>query len=461
MIKNEKRNNNTIADQLADTLMEPVNNNNELGAHCEGVQPECFGGAAQEAKTCGSTSFEGAQATGLERGQSPRPHFAGNPFLSFLQSGEARSENVVRAHNQRAWSARTDSSADVLPESVQRVGGRGSPRSGGGDFDLRMGRALARSVAFQTRPILLRSNRFASFGHREKIMRFVQDSNDHRNGIAEGVIPQPRSANKLSDDRHPLTKKGKKMSEIAPEFKISYAEKLERTKQNSQLLLNFLASGEQFTTLKNAALLLMVSESTARRLIAKMIRDDLLKIDERKLEFANTIKLYGITKTGIESAEPLYPNGLIGKQYKIGVFSIRYVDHHLESQRIHIKFRHATKFNLIEYLSERTLLTDFKEHYRRNVPDGIALVEQDGFQLSYAIETELHIKSTARMFTVVNNHLFQVRAGKYQKVWYFVRHGELKKMKNALCSVTYYIKNGEKHPMTSREIGFFRISELA
>src|ERR1022692_4357584 len=105
-----------------------------------------------------------------------------------------------------------------------------------------------------------------------------------------------------------LTERGEIMNtKLHPALKMSYAQKMERNLQKRVALLNFLCSGESYSTLSIVADILRISERTAQLLLKKLVAEKLLRVDERASPYSR-IKLYGVTQHGLALTQSAHPD---------------------------------------------------------------------------------------------------------------------------------------------------------
>ena len=82
-------------------------------------------------------------------------------------------------------------------------------------------------------------------------------------------------------------------TQLHPALKMTYTEKIERAAHKRAALLDFLASGEVFTTVAMAAELLQLSEQTVQPMLKRLVAEQILRVDTKAVPFSKT-KLWGI-----------------------------------------------------------------------------------------------------------------------------------------------------------------------
>ena len=197
-----------------------------------------------------------------------------------------------------------------------------------------------------------------------------------------------------------------------PALKMSPVERQQRSAEKRAAVLNFLASGEQWSTLSVLSELLQTSERNALRLLQKLTEEKLLKVDDRVLPHLR-LKLYGLSDHGI---------AMVGADVKMKAFCIgrtnpSQVEHHLQSQLIRIRAERAGWTN---WVPGKTLYVENATRLKK-LPDSLSN-RPDGRRV--AVEIERFVKSQKRLTDIMGLHLAQIVAGKYDLVYYFSPHPE-------------------------------------
>lgn len=196
-----------------------------------------------------------------------------------------------------------------------------------------------------------------------------------------------------------------------PAFHMTYLEKQERHSQKRACLLQFLASGEVYTTLKVAAQLLQASERTTLRLLQKLVEEKLLKVDLKVMPHTS-LKLFGISEFGLAMTETA---NLKAKPFMLSRTNPSWVQHHVDGQLIRIK---AEVQGWKNYLPGKLLMVENTARLKK-LPDAL-ITRPDGRKV--AIEIERYVKSRKRMEDVIAAHLSQIVDKKYDFVYYFTPH---------------------------------------
>jgi hypothetical protein len=233
-----------------------------------------------------------------------------------------------------------------------------------------------------------------------------------------------------------------------PAFKMSYTEKQERHSQKRACLLQFLASGEVYTTLPIAAQLLQASERTTLRLLQKLAEEKLLKIDLNVMPHTN-LKLYGISEFGLAMTENANPKA---KPFMLSRTNPSWVQHHTDGQLIRIKAETAGWKN---YVPGKLLMVANTARLKK-LPD--ALVSRpDG--RGVAIEIERYVKSRKRMVDVISAHLSQIIEKKYDFVYYFTPHKPA--LDRAFAAVNFVTLDTKKIQLAESHRARFKTFDLS
>lgn len=166
-------------------------------------------------------------------------------------------------------------------------------------------------------------------------------------------------------------------------------------------VLEFLASGEVWTTVQILQQLLGVSETATRRTIAHLIKLGALKTERLEVGSKNLI-LIGITTFGLEVAQQ--PGG---RSFPLGKTNPLMVRHHLETQKARIKSESMGAINW----------TPGKLLYHSNlkkVPDATFVAGGKTF----AVEIELTLKSLKAYPEIIAQHLLCIKDGHWVGVHY-------------------------------------------
>jgi len=200
-------------------------------------------------------------------------------------------------------------------------------------------------------------------------------------------------------------------TKLHPALKMTYTEKVERAAHKRAVLLDFLASGEVFTTVAMAAELLQISEQTVQPMLKRLVAEQILRVDTKAVPFSK-LKLYGITVHGLALTESANPKC---NEFRVGRTKPGFLGHHLDCQIVRIVMQRNGWTNWVP----DKLLRGENSKRLNTIPDGLATMP-DGCRV--AVEIELNIKSKPRMTDRVAGHIHQMVKGHYAKVYFFTPH---------------------------------------
>lgn len=218
-------------------------------------------------------------------------------------------------------------------------------------------------------------------------------------------------------------------------FSLPPDERRIRAAAKRRLILEFLGTGETWTTLVVVEALLSASRWTAKRTVTAMVRDGLLR--EASLTFAGVRRLiYGITPTGCAElgqfgadawpfVQPPAPD-----QY----------EHHIALQRAHL----VAMAKGWDWLPQRVVSVRREELKLKKLPDAIATTPK-GTRL--AIEIERTLKSRHRYAEAVGAHLADVTAGRYAQVHYISPDGKAETLRRAFNALEFVKVAGDLQKM--------------
>lgn len=232
-----------------------------------------------------------------------------------------------------------------------------------------------------------------------------------------------------------------------PAFKMTYIEKQERHSQKRACLLQFLGSGEVYTTLPVAAQLLNASERTTLRLLQKLVEEKLLKIDLNVMPHTN-LKLYGISEHGLAMTENASSKA---KPFMLSRTNPSWVQHHVDGQLIRIK---AEAAGWKDYVPGKLLMTENSARLKK-LPDAL-VARPDG--RGVAIEIERFVKSRKRMADVIAAHLSQIIEKKYDFVYYFTPHKAA--LDRAFAAVNFVVLDTKKIQLNDTHRARFKTFDL-
>jgi hypothetical protein len=201
-------------------------------------------------------------------------------------------------------------------------------------------------------------------------------------------------------------------TKLHPALKMTYTEKIERAAHKRAVLLDFLASGEVFTTVAMSAELLQLSEQTVQPMLKRLVAEQILRVDTKAVPFSK-LKLYGITVHGLALTESADPEC---NEFRVGRTKPGFLGHHLDCQFVRIVMQQRNGWT--NWVPDKLLRGENSKRLS-TIPDGLATMP-DGRRV--AVEIERNIKSKPRMTDMVAGHIHQMVKGHYSKVYFFTPH---------------------------------------
>ena len=221
---------------------------------------------------------------------------------------------------------------------------------------------------------------------------------------------------------------------------MTHAQRMARAAEKAGTLLQFLGSGEVYTTAPIVADLLQIDRSRAIACLRALEKQGALKSEQQYFN-AREQRIYGITPHGIAMADTFdCPH------FELGRTNAGYIQHRLDTQRVHIA---AMKAGWTDWTAERLL----RMQALKKVPDAVGT---DTTGKRVAIEIELNAKTPKRYAEFIVKHLLEIKAGKYAEV-HFVCPATVKTyVENAFRKVVSVKFNGEVVPLEAKHRAPFR-----
>lgn len=227
--------------------------------------------------------------------------------------------------------------------------------------------------------------------------------------------------------------------------RMSRLEIAARAQAKETLVLDFLASGEVWTTSPILQLLLGLSARRVQALLQRMERDGLLK-SVRVEGFGKLQNAYGITPTGLAFSE----NAARDCPRFEGLPSPQFMQHHLDTQRARLQAEAAGwQWVAGKLLYHKGLL---------KVPDALA-TSSGGERV--AVEIERTIKTPLRYQQIIPAALRDVKAGHYSRVAYISPQGRADAVFRALHRVAVVKVSGGSVNLTDAHWARFSFSNLS
>lgn len=226
---------------------------------------------------------------------------------------------------------------------------------------------------------------------------------------------------------------------------LSHKQRLARAFAKRELLLQWLSTGEVYTSLFIASRLMSVSQSSARRTLNALVRDGSIKFEPHYIASRKSF-IYGITPHGLALCDKFdVPH------FQIGKTNSSYITHHLQTQQARLS-------------AEASGWTDWrpgKVLYGQNlakVPDALA-TSPAGTRV--AIEIERHIKTPKNYEEVIAGHLMCVTKKLWSEVHYLTPPALAKRVKKAFEHVTSVPVNGDRVALEQAHRDRFKFFELS
>lgn len=237
--------------------------------------------------------------------------------------------------------------------------------------------------------------------------------NQDEGSVLRNEIPAPTKPDIFTNPK-PFAKK----RFILP--RKSYAQNKKRLAEKEQLIVDFLGSGEVWSSLAILSHVLKIGEHQTRVTLERMVDKKSLK--EEVLVVAPNVpkgfKIYGITNTGIALAKDQSNS----KPFNIGKTSLSTVAHHLLTQKTRLLLE---SIKATDWLCGKAIYKNKNYHFK-NIADGCFIFQN----LTCVSEIELFVKSKKRMKIILENYIHDLTDTQYGKplldrVYYFTPHTDL------------------------------------
>lgn len=185
---------------------------------------------------------------------------------------------------------------------------------------------------------------------------------------------------------------------------MTHAERLARATAKRQLLIQFLASGEVYTTTVIASQVMSCSRSAAERTLSSLVLAGSLKTESHLIDSRKSF-IYGITPHGLALADQFDK-----PFFELGRTNSSYIKHHLQTQMARLS---AEAAGWTGWVPGKVL---HGKNYKK-IPD--ALVTRPDTR-HVAIEIERFIKTPKRYEEVISAHLQSITKGYWHEVHYLM-----------------------------------------
>lgn len=225
---------------------------------------------------------------------------------------------------------------------------------------------------------------------------------------------------------------------------MTYQDRMARAQEKRQAILQFLASGEMYTTRAIAARLLKISEMSADRSLQALVRDGCLKVEEHQVLSRNVL-IFGISSHGLALADQVD-----GKEFELGRTNSAYIPHHIQIQHARLQAEEAGWRNWMpgKVLYNKGLL---------KVPDSLAR-KPNGTVV--ALEVERHVKSKKRYESIISAHLQAISQKKFDEVHYLSEGGLHTKIQTIFNAIQYIPVKGERIKLEQKHRDRFKFHDL-
>jgi len=225
---------------------------------------------------------------------------------------------------------------------------------------------------------------------------------------------------------------------------MSYLEKHARAEAKRELVLQFLASGEVFSTVAILSRVISASPSSTTRTLDYLMRAGSLKSEMHVIQCRHCY-IYGITPHGL---------GLVGKfdvrHFELGKTNTAYIPHHVATQMARLN---AEDEGWKDWQPGKALYGQSLE----KVPDALAT---DPVMKRVAIEIERHIKTPKRYGEIISAHLQAITQKRWAEVYYLCPHGLHQKVEAAFAHIDSVFVKGERVPLQKKHRDCFKFFAL-
>lgn len=226
--------------------------------------------------------------------------------------------------------------------------------------------------------------------------------------------------------------------------RMSFLEKQSRADAKRELILQFLARGEVFSTVAILSRVISASPSSTTRTLDYLVRDNALKSERHVIQCRHS-HIYGITAHGL---------GLVGKfnvrHFELGKTNTSYIPHHIDTQIARLN----AEENSWENWQPGKLL------YGQNlekVPDALAT---NPVEKRVAIEIERHIKTPKRYSEIISAHLQAITQKRWAEVHYLCPSDLHKKVEAAFMHIDSVLVKGERIQLQQKHRDCFKFFAL-
>jgi hypothetical protein len=226
---------------------------------------------------------------------------------------------------------------------------------------------------------------------------------------------------------------------------MTHQERQARAGEKRERLLNFLASGEVWTSTQLAADLLQVSRPVALNALVSLGQERAI-VSEFHMIMGRTQKIWGITSHGLALAE------VVGNvsAFQLGRTNPSHIPHHLQTQQARIAAESAGWDGWVpgKLLYNREL---------RKVPDAAATAPSGN---RVAVEIERYIKSPKRYSDIIAAYLRDIKEGRFDEVHYLAPGGLHVPLEKVFRGIKAFSFAGEQVQVEERHQKRFKFYSL-
>ena len=221
---------------------------------------------------------------------------------------------------------------------------------------------------------------------------------------------------------------------------LSAAERNARRDAKRQILIEFLADHEVYTSVQIAQLLLQCSRTVAYQTLVALQKSGALKSEEHQIDGRIT-RLFGITPHGLAIADRVG-----NPHFELGRTNSDYVTHKLEGQRMRVR---AAGAGWGRWVPEREL----RKTGLKKVPDAM-VTDLAGRKI--AVEIERYCKTPKRYEELIREYVKAIRVGRYDLVHFVCPPGIERLVERCMNRVTTIDVDGETHIVEEKHRKRFR-----
>lgn len=224
--------------------------------------------------------------------------------------------------------------------------------------------------------------------------------------------------------------------------KMSRTEIDARAKEKRTKILNFLASGEVWTTCAVVNLLLSCSRQSSLRTLKSLEKSGAIK----KEMCGSGTHLFGISGHGL-ALSVAAPDC---KEFELGKTNPSFINHHIQTQFSRLRAQAA---GWTGWVPGKILYSQTPR--LKKIPDALA-VRADG--RTVAVEIELHIKSQKRMSEILGLYVEQLIEKRHDLIYYITP--DPKALQRALQRVQTVRVKGEVIPISKSHLARFLVVSI-